>query len=70
MEMVYMSKKGKVYHTNRNCEWMNQTRSIAFVLGRKVHPLQTVKPGEVGRRTPCRVCANGGESPKRGNGNG
>lgn len=70
MERVFISKKGKVYHTDPDCRWMGTTRANARTLGRTVHPLREVAPSEVGRRTPCRVCLNGGESPKRGKGKG
>lgn len=66
METVWISKRGKVYHTDRDCLWMTTTRSSARSLGRTVHPLQEVRVSEVGRRVACRVCINGGESPKRG----
>lgn len=69
METVYMSKRGKVYHTNRNCRWMRNTRDVAETLGRKIHPLMAVTPDKAGRRVACRVCANGGESPRRGKAN-
>lgn len=70
METVYISKRGKVYHSNRNCLWLRNTRDLAEMLGRRIHPVMAVTPGEAGRRVACRVCANGGESPKRGKGNG
>lgn len=68
METVWISKRGKVYHTDRDCLWMRNTRKSASLLGREVHPLQEVKPSEVGRRVECRVCRNAGEPPLRGPG--
>ena len=70
MESVYITKRGKVWHTSRDCKWLRAAHDNAVGLGRAVYPVREVTRREVGRRAPCRVCRNGGEPPKRGKGNG
>lgn len=67
-EQVYVTKRGKVYHTDRGCEWLYSTQSVALYMGRAVHDVRSVPLAKVGKRPQCRVCANGGTSPKRESG--
>ena len=65
-EQVYVTKRGKVYHTDRHCTWLSSTQSVAWYIGRTTHEVRGVPLATVGKRPLCRVCANGGTSPLRG----
>jgi hypothetical protein len=64
METVYVAGRGHVFHKDKECVWLAKAHDNAVRLGRRTHPIRTVKITQT-KLTACRVCTNSGECPTR-----